>query len=131
MKKKEKLRIEDIFRDYLIGEYSYKENSIELVNTLSNLSSSQEENMGGSYIVKPNQRPKCTSCAANERRIEIYFSDPERKYLQSTIVLRFIPNTNPAKISVVIYSNDSVILPYDGAPQQPRVPYGAYVLIKQ
>ncbi|TMM30354.1 hypothetical protein FDT66_06225 [Polaribacter aestuariivivens] len=131
IQKKHKIKIRDIFRDYLVAEYSYKKNGTELVNTLANLNSNKEENIGGSYIIKPNERPKCITCTSNERRIEMYFNDPERDYLQSTIVLRFIPNSNPQKLSAVIYSNDSIILPYDDAPQEPRVPYGEYLLIKQ
>ncbi|TMM30355.1 hypothetical protein FDT66_06230 [Polaribacter aestuariivivens] len=131
LKKKDKYFIAPDYHDILIGEYVYNKNRVEIVNTLSNFGGKQIANLGGAFIVKPNERPKCISCTSNERRIEMYFNDPERDYLQSTIVLRFIPNSNPQKLSAVIYSNDSIILPYDDAPQEPRVPYGEYLLIKQ
>lgn len=131
LKIKGKYFIAPDYHDILIGEYVYNKNRVEIVNTLNNFGGKQTANLAGAFIVKPNERPKCVSCAPNERRIEMYFNDPERDYLQSTIVLRFMPNSNPKQLSVVIYSNDSIILPYDDAPQEPRVPYGEYLLIKQ
>lgn len=134
IQKKEQLQIRNSYRDYLVGEYSYTKNGEEIVNTLPNLNQNDgEENMGGSYISKPNRMPRCNDCAPDERRINMYFTDPERKYLNSDIVLRYIPGSgnNPPKISATIYITDVLVLPYEGAPEQPRVPLGEYLMEKQ
>lgn len=132
IEKKEQVPISNKYRDYLVGEYKYVKDGEELVNTLPNLNQNNvNENMGGGYILKPNEVPICNTCASDERRVDMYFKDPERKYLQSSIILRYIPNSSPPQMSVKIYSNDSVILPYDSAPTVMRVPYGEYLMIKQ
>lgn len=119
------------YKDRLEGEYSFKENGQEIVNTFP--INPNESNIGGSSISLPNEYPKCDNCNSNERRIDMYFIDPERKYLNSRAVIRYIAGTgsNPDQISVKIYQPDMVILPYDGASQEPRVPYGEYLLTKQ
>lgn len=134
IQKRIRFQVANDYRDYLIGEYSYKENGEVIINTLPNLQNSMgEENIGGSYISKPNRMPKCDTCDPGERRINMYFQDPERKYLNSDIVLRYISGIsgNPPKVLATIYETDSVILPYEGAPEEPRVPYGEYLLVKQ
>lgn len=133
IEKKEKVIINNRYFDILVGEYSYTINGEEIVNTLPNLSqNNSEKNMGGGYISKPNQYPKCDDCNSNERRIDMYFSDPEREYLNSNVVLRYIHDNNALdKMSIKIYERDMVILPYEGAPEEPRVPYGEYLLEKQ
>ena len=130
--KKEQMFIEPDYYDVLVGEYKYVNDGEELINTLSNLEQSNvEENIGGGSISKPNQRPRCNSCSVNERRIDLYFNDPEREYLNSNIVLRYIPNSSPPKMAVTIYQRHGGILPYEGAPTVPRVPYGEYLMVKQ
>lgn len=124
------LQIDQDFRDYLIGEYSYSENNTELINTLP-LNLNEENSIGGSYILMPNERPSCSTCTPNERRINMYFSDPERKYLQNTIVLRYIVNSSPPQMEAKIYQEHGGILPYNDAPTVPRVPYGEYLMVKQ
>lgn len=136
IQKKEKILINNRYFDKLVGEYSYVINGNEIVNTIPSFSQTNEtkdRNMGGGYISKPNQYPKCDDCAPNERRVDMYFQDPERKYLNSSIVIRYIPSSvnNPPKISAKIYEEDMVILPYEGAPEEPRVPYGEYLMEKQ
>lgn len=134
IEKKEKVLINNRYFDMLEGEYSYIVNGEEVVNTLPNLNlNDNEKNMGGGYISKPNQRPKCDDCAPDERRVEMYFVDPEREYLSNSLVLRFIPGVgaNPPQIIATLYQVHGVILPDEDSPIEPRVPYGEYLLEKQ
>ncbi|OSY87008.1 hypothetical protein WH52_13150 [Tenacibaculum holothuriorum] len=125
----EQLQISNNYRDYLRGEYSYIENNSTLVNTLP-LNLNEKANLGGSYIYPPNRVPKCNSCSSNERRVNMYFKDPERKYLDASIMLRYIVGSNPPQMMVKIYNYEMAIVP-DGASNELRVPYGTYLMTKQ
>lgn len=129
--KKQQVYIEPDYYDTLEGAYSYKVNGQEVVNTFP--VDSNDPTIGGSTIALPNQYTICNNCDPNERRIKMFFVDPQRKYLPSNAVVRYISASggNSPKISVKIYERDSFILPYDGAPEEPRVPYGEYLLVKQ
>ena len=130
LKKIQKVEIRNNFRDYLIGEYSYRKDGEFLVNTFP-LTNSDNTNIGGSYIVSNDIMPVCENCTSDERRFELYFNDPERSYLPSSLVIRYLQNSSPEKLEVIIYDRDSIILPYENAPTEPRVPYGTYVMVKQ
>lgn len=131
--KEEYVSVRNKHRDYLYGEYSYIENGEEVVNTLSNLNNSTtQKNIGGSYIHKKTDYPACGDCTENERRIDMYFNDPERSYLSDGIVVRYLlDETNPEKLEVVIYQSGGGILPDENSPDVPRVPYGTYIMEKQ
>lgn len=103
------------------------------MNTLSNLSNDQaEKNIEGGYIHKKNEYPACNDCNEGERRIDMYFNDPERSYLSDGIVVRYLfGETNPEKLEVVIYQSGGGILPEEDSPDKPRVPYGTYIMEKQ
>ncbi|MFT4610674.1 MAG: hypothetical protein ACJA1H_002795 [Glaciecola sp.] len=126
---------DDYYEDYLAGEYSYIGNGLAIVNTLPSLNNTQlsldDRNIGGRYVVKGPDH-NCADCLANERRIDLYFSDPNREYLSTGIVLRYLVNeTNPEKITATIYVVGNVMLPYEGASSSPSVPYGTYLMEKQ
>ena len=122
------------YEDKLVGEYKYTVNDFTLVNTLSNINNNNpaKHKIKGNFIVNPNQEMICNDCSPDERRVSLTFYDSERKYLYSSIILRYIPGqTNPEQMQVTIYSRSGGLLPSDDAPQQPRVPYGTYLMEKQ
>ncbi|TXE17647.1 hypothetical protein ES692_08770 [Psychroserpens burtonensis] len=125
---------DDYYEDYMIGEYSYSINGLTVVNTIPLLNSTNlnlQRNIGGRYVVKGADH-NCPACLPNERRIDMYFSDPNRKYLSTGLVLRYLVNqSNPEKITATIYVVGNVMLPYEGASSSPRVPYGTYLMEKQ
>jgi len=120
--------------DYLIGEYAYIKNGVTVINTiplLHNTDPNLERNIGGRHI-EIDQDLQCEDCSENERRISLNFSDPERDYLSTSLILRYLPNeSNTEKITATIYTVSTVILPYKGAPTSTRVPYGTYLMEKQ
>ena len=119
-----------IIEDYLVGEYSYQENGIYLINTLP-LNLNNITNIGGSSIIDDNNFLSCDDCSPNERRIRLYFKDPERDYLNIDMVIRYIVDSNPEQIHVTIYTSDISIKPTVDSPDSPRVPYGEYLMVKQ
>ena len=88
----------EYYEDILIGEYEYKINGFIIVSTLSNLSdpnvSGREHNISGRTIITGNQFIPCQNCDSNERRMKLYFTDPDRNYLATSIVLRYLEKRN-------------------------------------
>jgi hypothetical protein len=63
--------------------------------------------------------------------IGMYFIDPERKYLSTTLTIRYLIDlTDPEKITATILARHGVVIPEDGFTS-PRVPYGTYLMEKQ
>ena len=150
LQKQEQKFNDDYYEDYLIGEYAYSNNGLNIIDTLSELpdensdddssenglinnviiSQNTNYNIGGRYIVTGPDH-SCPDCAENERRIELYFIDPDRKYLSIDLFLRYIVGeTNPEKITATIRARSGVVIPVDGFIS-PRVPYGTYLMEKQ
>ncbi|MCK7590504.1 hypothetical protein M0G43_07970 [Subsaxibacter sp. CAU 1640] len=127
----EQMEIMNDYRDYLKGEYSYIENGSELVNTLPLNLSSNDNNVGGSYIIDDNNFLSCDDCSPNERRIKLFFKDPERDYLNLNMVIRYMVGSSPEQIQVIIYSRHGGIVPSENSPTTPRVPLGSYLMTKQ
>ncbi len=124
----------EYFEDYIIGEYQYLENGITIVNTLQNLEdpniTPNNNTIGGRLIITPNEYPTCSNCSTNERRLKLYFVDPERDYLSLSITLRYLNGNIPEQITATIISEHGVVTPNEDSPTLPRVPYGTYTLTK-
>jgi len=124
----------EYYEDLLTGEYQYIEGGVELVNTFSNNPVDVfYHNITAPRIIYKGQYPSCPTCSLLERRVFLSFDDPDPNlsYISSAIVLRYINDgSGIEKMEVQLVSNGTKILPYDGAPNQPTVPYGEYILIK-
>ena len=120
------------YEDLLIGEYHYVKNGVEIINTLpllnDNMIIGHNHNISGNFFIPINLFVNCNNCSPSEKRIKLHFSDPQRDYLSVSIILRYLLNeSNPNKMTATVFANDGVMLPYDGAPTSPRVPYGEYL----
>lgn len=123
------------YQDLLIGEYKYVHNGTEIINTLSLLANNSlrgdDHSISGNLIWTKNLYPICSDCEENERRIKLSISDPERTYLSNSIILRYKNDNGTQKIIVKIYKSDNSIMQPEGSPNEMRLPYGEYILIKQ
>jgi hypothetical protein len=122
------------YEDKLVGEYKYQGNGLVIVNTLNNIDNhnTAKHAISGRTLINNDQSIICDDCETNERRVELYFDDSERRYLTSYIILRYLNSeTNPEKITATSYLYSSIPFPYEGAPGSPRVPYGTYLMEKQ
>ncbi len=125
------------YEDLLIGEYSYVNNGIEVVNTLPLLNDNtiigREHNISGRHLILNNIYITCNDCGTNEKRFMLNFHDPERNYLSLSLVLRYLtPNIGePIKMTATLISNGGGIIPEENSPTNPRIPYGEYLMIKQ
>lgn len=127
------------YEDLLVGEYRYVENGVEKINTLSNLDNQNNldspyaHNLVGSPILLKYEFPGCPDCDPNEKRVKVSFTDPSSnlEHLKGRMYmgLRYI-NDIPEKIQIHFAKKGTAIVE-DGAPQEPTVPFGTYLLIKQ
>ncbi|MGV7105574.1 DUF6705 family protein [Flavobacterium sp. U410] len=128
----------EYYFDFLIGEYRFVNNGIEVVNTLPVLNdpaniNGENCNIQGGFILPNNMYPICNDCNSNEKRFKLSFWDPERNYLSLSLVLRYLPQSfgTPEKMTATLIDNDSVMLPDENSLTVPRVPYGEYLMVKQ
>ncbi|RED44436.1 hypothetical protein DFQ10_103120 [Winogradskyella eximia] len=125
------------YEDILIGEYKYVENGIEIVNLLPLLDEgsgviAHGHKISGRQIIPKDRYVACNDCDDNERRLRLSFYDPERSYLSTSVVLRYLlDETNPEKMTATVNDDYSVILPSEDSPTNLRVPFGEYTMVKQ
>ncbi|WP_430410940.1 DUF6705 family protein [Kordia sp.] len=122
------------YADKLIGDYKYIQNGVVIMNYLSRMNDPTVNNaqhyIKGNRIIYPFQVVDCDNCSHMERRIELYFSDPLRKYLSQGLVIRHINANGTEKIQANIRLEDLRLAP-EGTNLEPRIPFGNYTLIKQ
>lgn len=135
LQKKTMLYDGEHYEDLLIGEYKYLSNGITLVNTLALLDDISivggYHNISGRTISYNDDSPICSDCNKGERRINLFFDDPDRPYLSASITIRYIQGTDPEQIRVKLIGGESTILPDENSPELMRVPNGTYIMTKQ
>ena len=66
--------------DMLVGEYLYKENNVELVNTLSDINdpsiTGYKHNIAGKFLINKFMNPECDDCTVSERRVKLTINNP-------------------------------------------------------
>ena len=121
------------YEDILVGEYKYVVNGVEIFNSLYRLNhpmvNDAQHYIEGNTIIKKLQKPSCEECDISERRILMFFDDPERKYLSHKLAIRYINENVTEKIEAILITEGSSVLPYENAPQEARVPDGTYTFI--
>lgn len=127
----------EFYEDYLVGEYRYVQNNVEIINTIPNnpleWNNIDERSIGGRYFISNDEVVICNDCTSNERRIDLYFSDSERNYLSLSLVLRYLPQLpgEPEKMTATLISTHGGMIPNENSPTVPRVPLGEYLMTKQ
>lgn len=88
------------YEDLIIGEYEYIVNGVVLISTLNELnntySNQQSHSIDSNTLMKNQNRPICTDCAVNERRLGAGFEDPIRDYYGKMIVKKMTHNDQEA-----------------------------------
>ncbi len=76
----------------LVGAYKFTVNGNVIQDNLSQLNDNSfyiyDRYLVGNTILHKGQYPKCEDCADDQRQVFVYFTDPEREYLNSAMVLR-------------------------------------------
>jgi hypothetical protein len=122
--------------DYLIGEYQYIENGLELINSLPvNFGGHPTitNAMAGWNITTTNRGfPPCNECAPNTRFIRLSFTELENQQLHGRIIMAHFVEGGVEKIRARIFNTDIVNLTADyTGPTALKVPEGIYTFIKQ
>jgi len=123
------------YEDYLVGEYKYVENGVEIINTIPQFDSIYENqrnhNIWGNRILENTYKPKCSDCLPNEKRVELGFNDPIRQLGGELILRRVTLNGQPALKAFKRTTNYYISMDEQSPYTEMLVPSGEYMLIKQ
>ncbi|MCO6147539.1 DUF6705 family protein [Flavobacterium sp. NRK1] len=127
----------DIFQDMLVGEYKYIENGIVKINTLPQLSLDLDPfdyNIAGSIIVGPLSQ-YCLNCSSNDRKVLLFFNDPDRYILGMSGEMFFerADSGNVQKLKLKFRATGNRLVEVGTTPPYTSftVPFGEYILVKQ
>lgn len=131
------------YTDFLVGEYRYVENGIEKINTLSNFNTNHADvgnyNLYSVSRMRPNAKPKCTECAVNEYRLNLFLNEPSIRNIDGLdndfIIRRFFEN-GMEKLKVWFVKTDNGVYSDKNTEQLINfngyaLSFGEYVLTKQ
>ena len=126
------------FEDLVIGEYIFKENNIEKVNTLNTLDdvavSPYRHNIVGNIIKYKDNFPLCNECAINEKRLSLIFNDPTREIsgLLANIELRRVDENGIQKLKMILRQTGNLELENGMMPEYTsfNLPWGTYILTR-
>jgi hypothetical protein len=93
------------YKDFLVGEYRYVKNGVELINSLSNFDNELDPfdySIWGSSIFSNNRNPICDNCSPNQKRMKLAFTDNERPLTFGDMMLRRIFQVGAEKLEVGI-----------------------------
>lgn len=125
-------------QDMIVGEYEYIENGVTKINTLQNINLNYPEqknhSISGNTFAYKFVYPQCNDCGPDERRLELFLSDP-LKNIVANILIRKIYLNGQIALSIQIYSDGlkfigDNIYNYDMEEVGTTIPNGDYTLIK-
>ncbi|MCX7551611.1 DUF6705 family protein [Xanthomarina sp. F2636L] len=133
LEKVEYFLIGGYYRDILIGEYQYIENGDLIINTLPLLNDSSvqgfEHYIAGSLILHKFHPLPCEDCTTDERRVQLFFNDPQKSYQSGRLWLRHRIISGVEQLDARLYGEIKSV--DTGAFGDGTVPNGEYTLIKQ
>ncbi|TXK75153.1 DUF6705 family protein [Mesonia sp. K4-1] len=131
LRKEEMVYTGKYYKDYIKGEYQYIENGIEIANTLAN---TDPYNIGisGDSFLKPEHRPVCNDCPANERRVQVTIYD-RISGLNGTITLKLTTVNGQPAIEGFIWGEGPYVIIEGNPPAYTEmvIPTGTFTFIKQ
>ncbi len=89
LKKESRLYNGRLYQDYLVGEYQYVENGVEIVNTLDNI----DQNLGVKHSIVGNRIiRKCTNlptsqCQDGRLKFNLLLRDPNNDKVSATLII--------------------------------------------
>lgn len=131
------------YADYLVGEYQYIENGIELVNTLASINNEYNDgwdyNLCSTYLKRNDTYPKCNECSPTEKRLNMQFNEPSRRHItgfSNDFALRRFFESETEKLKIWFTCTDNGIYRTKDDFNLTTItgfslPYGEYTLIKQ
>jgi hypothetical protein len=119
------------YEDLLVGEVEYRVNGVTLLNTLPMFNMYDEEpfkhKIQGFSVLKNTDRPYCTECFPNEKRMRVTLNDTKRTF--SLVIRKMIIGGNEAlKFSLICTAE---MKNYGEPTTEPIIYPTDYILIKQ
>jgi len=133
LEKKEMMANEVVyFQDYLVGEYQYIVDEVELINTLSNTNLATI-GIFGKRLLKNTARPICNDCPVTERRIKVLLVDRTRESLTCTVTLKRIDVGGQPALEAIIWGNGVGTYDVNNPPEffNTTTPSRTFIFIKQ
>ncbi|WAC02864.1 hypothetical protein N7U66_04315 [Lacinutrix neustonica] len=131
LEKKTMVNAGDHFEDLLIGEYQYKENGVELVNTLNKLTDTlpneYHHSIDGNYV--NTRHSPFYDFTTDTFWIDLTMSEPNGR--SSSLGLRKTTVNGQSAIQVFKRGNMLVLAPGDPEPAPSVIPNGFYYLLAQ
>lgn len=129
-KKKTMVNAGNYYEDLLIGEFQYKENGVELTNTLNKLinlpPNEYQHSIDGNYIMT---HTTPFDDAKDNFRIGLTMSEPNG--CSSNLDVRLATVNGQSAIEIFKRGGIITLRPGDPEPPEPFIPGGFYYLIKQ
>lgn len=120
------------YQDLLVGEYKYKFNNIEAVNSLADFDNSNISGYGHNIAGYNYYRRLPENCIDNsstsEIKVGLNIEHPNNENIEGRIILRYIIENGVEKLQVCIY--DETTFAY-GENDRIAIPDGYYEFIKQ
>ncbi|MCW4468033.1 hypothetical protein OGH69_03570 [Flavobacterium sp. MFBS3-15] len=128
------------YADFLVGEYKYIENGVEIINTLprltSNIINPWNFNIVGNIIVGPNSQ-YCLNCGPNDRKVVLGFNDPTRDIFgfEPEMIFQRADDGSTQKLRLIFRNLGSRMSKFGETTLSPytsyNIPFGEYLLVKQ
>ena len=125
-----------LYEDHLLGECSFAQNGVILMDTLPLIEDSSipyyERSIASTVFINNSQRPACFECNENERRIKMSFYHPTVDDVYSDMVLRYYIENGEEKLKMNIWNaSPGSYLEGRTDPLEIAIPDGEYTLTKQ
>ena len=124
------------YEDLIIGEYQYIKDGVQIVNTLSEITTTylnqRNHKIEGNLIVDKNYRVwKCTSCSLTENRLSTQIEDVVSERFAELVLRR--TTEGGQEVMKIKITNISRVIEIDDQPTAPdfALPTGEFTLIKQ
>lgn len=131
-------RVNKQYEDLIVGEYLFKENGVEKVNTMNLLLNSSilpfDRNIVGNSILGTNDFPSCSECDPSVVRIILMFNDPTRNItgLYGEVELRRVDENGIQKLKMILRQTGNLELENGIMPEYTsfNLPWGTYILTR-
>ena len=124
------------YEDLIIGEYQYIKDGVQIVNTLSEITTTylnqRNHKIEGNLIVDKNYRVwRCTSCSLTENRLSTQIEDVVSERFAELVLRR--TTEGGQEVMKIKITNISRVIEIDDQPTAPdfALPTGEFTLIKQ
>ncbi|MFC4739800.1 DUF6705 family protein [Flavobacterium ponti] len=121
---------DNVYKDLLIAEYTYSENGVILVNTLSNINNTDpyECNISYGFYSNCNSFPLNSDCISTDTRIKFAFSQPDRLHIDGYMMANYREELGEETLDIYIWQTISFIPDNSNLPTHFTVPIGEHML---